>query len=155
MKDKAVIIDPLPPFVPAFTLPVWATYLDTLATLYPALAAPSNGKCLLAMGDSWFNYLPHYDVLWWLRAKYGYACDSVAIIGEKLVHMAPPPGWDPKSPTKIEIGEPGHQLADLAIAMRALNQQQKGEVAGVVISGGGNDIADKGTGAMQDRKSVV
>lgn len=135
----------LPPFIPVFTLPPWATYLGNIAPLLPSLVAPPNGKRLLAMGDSWFNYLPHYDVIWWLRAKYGFACDSMAVIGEKLVQMAPPKGWDPfNPPTDLKIGDPGHQLAALALAMRALSGGQKDEVSAVLISGGGNDIAGDG-----------
>ena len=130
-----------PRVFPTFTPPTWALFLDDIARGLRQASTGPNGKRLLAMGDSWFNYLPHYDVIWWLKAKYQFACDPVAIIGEKLIHMAPPDSWDPRNPKPLPIGTKGHQLADLAIQMRDLEGDDKEAVSAVLISGGGNDIA--------------
>lgn len=130
--------------LPIVTLPKWAPYLDDIARLLPLPFASPNGKRLLAMGDSWFNYLPHYDAMWWLHAKYGFACNSVALIGDKLTHMARPDPWDPRNPKKLGSDDPGHQLADLAIMLRDdLDDDQRKAVSAVLVSGGGNDIAGK------------
>ena len=126
---------------PVFILPSWAPYLANIAQTLPLVPARPRGKRLLAMGDSWFNYLPHYDVIWWLQAKYGFDCDSVAVIGEKLIHMAPPDPWCPHDPKRLPIGTRGHQLADLAITMRDLDSDARAAVSAVLVSGGGNDIA--------------
>jgi hypothetical protein len=115
---------PLPPGLPVLDLPLWATYLDDISFAFPLSSAAPNGKRLLAMGDSWFNYLPHYDVIWWLRAKYGFACESVAVIGEKLTDMA----------------SSGHQLCDLRDKILALDDGQRAEIVAVIVSGGGDDI---------------
>lgn len=116
--------------------------LHKLARFARMTSAPPNGKRLVAMGDSWFNYLPHYDIMWWLQAKHGYACRSVAVIGDTLTCMARPPNWDPKHPPQLKPKERGHQLADLARVLRdEFDDDDKKEVAAFLISGGGNDIA--------------
>lgn len=118
----------------------WSRYLDNLALPLPLSFGRPDGGRLLAMGDSWFNYLPHYDVIWWMQAKHGYQCKSVAVIGAELTEMARPVGWDPNDP-KAPQTPCGRQLYELTLALRDLDDAQRSQVKAILISGGGNDIA--------------
>lgn len=92
-----------------------------------ALAKPGPARAsagtLVAEGDSWFDY-PFFDVLKALELDHGYDIESVARRGDTVEGMA--------------YG--GAQLS--AFASRLDKVLRRGEsVRGVLLSGGGNDIA--------------
>ena len=121
----------------------WARYLDDGFQEFTAIGAPSNGLRLLAMGDSWFDYFPVFDVLDALRRKYGYAVSSVAVLGAYLTAMAPPsPGsWDPANPPPLPPSGRGEQLYKFIKLVAKLSPEEKSATKAVLLSGGGNDVA--------------
>jgi lysophospholipase L1-like esterase len=116
----------------------WAHHLARQAAMPQALLAGPSGH-LLAMGDSWFKYLPPYDALTVLRVKYGYTVHSVAVAGDKLAQMLPPPNWNPQQPGSATGA--GGQFEALMQVMATLPEAQKAAMKAILISGGGNDFA--------------
>lgn len=124
----------------------WARYLDAgppVPTIERVLAV--NSAHLLAMGDSWFNHFPPFDVLVALRRKYGYTVHSVAVARALLADMAPPPGWDPANPPEQPASGRGEQLYRLLSLVKQLDPADKRAVKAVMVSGGGNDVAGDAT----------
>ena len=120
---------------------VWADYLDSAVLEIQPFSAPANGLRLVAMGDSWFNYFPPFDVLVALQRKYGYAVSSVAVAGSYLTNMAPPLAWDPANPPPVPPSGRGEQLYRFIKLVAGLPDAQKKVTKAVLISGGGNDVA--------------
>lgn len=119
----------------------WTRYLDAAAAPITTFAATSNGLRLVAMGDSWFNYFPPFDVLVALQRKYGYAIDSVAMPGAHLVEMAPPPDWDPSHPPPLPPSGRGRQLNAMLALVDRMSPAERGATKAILLSGGGNDVA--------------
>lgn len=120
----------------------WADYLDGMGgEMLPFVEA--NSLRLIAMGDSWFNYFPPFDVLVALQRKYGYAVNSVAVAGAHLTEMAPPPpgSWDPGNLPATPPSGRGEQLYRFIKLVSRLTNEQKGVTKAVLLSGGGNDVA--------------
>ena len=91
----------------------------------PVAAFASQGV-LIAEGDSWFDY-PFEDVLESLEDEHGFEVESVAHLGDNLEDMA----YDDK------------QLDRLTRAFQKVAERlgPGGAPRGVLLSGGGNDIA--------------
>lgn len=119
----------------------WAHYLDAAAAPITTPAAISNGLRLVAMGDSWFNYFPPFDLLVALQRKYGYAIDSVAVPGAHLVEMAPPADWDPSHPPQLPPSGRGRQLNAMLGLVGAMSPAERDATRAILLSGGGNDVA--------------
>lgn len=122
----------------------WARHLDAAAAPITAVAATGNGLRLVAMGDSWFNYFPPFDVLVALQRKYGYAINSVAVPGAHLVEMAPPADWDPSHPPALPPSGRGKQLNDMLGLVGRLSPAERDATRAILLSGGGNDVVADG-----------
>ncbi len=96
----------------------------------PGPAARRSAGTLVAEGDSWFDY-PFNDVLNALEDRHGYDVESVARRGDTLESMA----------YGNEGGRDGSAQLD-AFTRRIDKVARRGDrVVGVLVSGGGNDIA--------------
>jgi hypothetical protein len=92
----------------------------------PRLSAFGSQGVLIAEGDSWFDY-PFEDVLESLHDEHGFDVESVAHLGDNLEDMA----YDDK------------QLDRLTRAFQKVAERlgPGGAPRGILLSGGGNDIA--------------
>ncbi|HBJ85933.1 MAG TPA: hypothetical protein DDZ88_19105 [Verrucomicrobiales bacterium] len=108
---------------------------EPLTTAHPLLAAESikpRSFCLVAQGDSWFDY-PGQDLINWLRDRHGHQIDNIAVAGSTLndiVYGKVPKNW---------LGIP--QSHDTSRSAELINLIAKKRPDGVLLSGGGNDIA--------------
>lgn len=118
----------------------WARYLDVEDVLEQQFV-PLNGRWLLAIGDSWFDYWPKRDALAMLGKKYGYQFETVAQAGTKLAEMAPPPDWDPSDPPPLPPSGHGKQIHQMLQLVKRMPQARKDATRAFLLSGGGNDVA--------------
>lgn len=94
---------------------------------------------IIAQGDSWFDY-PGTDVLGALRKKYNYSVRSVATAGDTVEHMA----FD-----KEEV-----ELFRVLFEDAGREMVQKGPIAAILLSGGGNDIAGPELSQLLNHKAL-
>jgi lysophospholipase L1-like esterase len=88
---------------------------------------------LLAQGDSWFDYLPGRDLIDYLRDKHGHKIENIGVGGSTLndiVYGPVPKNW---------LGVP--QSDDVDRISELISQIQEVRPRGLLLSGGGNDIA--------------
>jgi hypothetical protein len=94
-------------------------------------------ECLIAKGDSWFNYGTS-DILHVLGRNYPYSVDPIAATGMRLVQFA----------------NDGQQLDDLKAEI-AYQVKSGNTPKAILLSGGGNDIADNFEGFLYHRESAL
>ncbi|MGO9022376.1 MAG: hypothetical protein ACLQVJ_28900 [Syntrophobacteraceae bacterium] len=115
--------------------------IERFAGVHPLLA--DNGidaaktYTLVAQGDSWFDY-PGHDLINFLRDRHGHTIENIAVAGSTLndiVYGPVPKNWlgIPQSGDVSRITELLHVIEK--------THQENGPLRGVLISGGGNDIA--------------
>lgn len=105
------------------------------------LTPPAPGR-LLAVGDSWFKHFPPFDAAIALQRRHGYVVHSVAQPGTALAKLVPPAATPAAAPA-----EP-HQLDELARTIDRLDDAARREVRAILLSGGGNDVADHEGGLL-------
>jgi hypothetical protein len=92
---------------------------------------------LVAQGDSWFDY-PGHDLINFLRDRHGHKIENIAVAGSTLndiVYGPVPKNWlgIPQSGDVSRITELLHVIEK--------THREDGPLQGVLLSGGGNDIA--------------
>lgn len=99
-----------------------------------------NKFVLVAQGDSWFDY-PGDDIINYLRDSHGHFIDNMAIAGATLndiVYGLMPEHWG-----GIFGSNKVHRITQLIDNMTRVHAEHEklGPLRGVLLSGGGNDIA--------------
>jgi hypothetical protein len=109
--------------------------------IHPLLTSIGIGTAktytLVAQGDSWFDY-PGHDLINFLRDRHGHKIKNIAVAGSTLndiVYGPVPKNWlgIPQSDDVLRITELLHLIEK--------THSEDGPLQGVLLSGGGNDIA--------------
>jgi lysophospholipase L1-like esterase len=100
--------------------------------LLTAGLAPKSYK-LVAQGDSWFDYLPGWDLIDWLKSAHGHDIDDIGVAGSTLndiVYGLVPVNW-----LGVAQSDDVDRLTELIHRIDQIRPDA------VLLSGGGNDIA--------------
>ena len=97
---------------------------------------------LLAVGDSWFAYWPHGDILDGLQARHGWHVRNHSRGGWSLCEMLYDKAWHLADTPPSPLPAPdGTAVRDFARTLQSLPAAERERLRAVLVSGGGNDVA--------------
>ena len=126
-RVTSILVDPTSEEIAIIKSELWADPTESEISIISAL---SVGEYLVAEGDSWFDYLPEFDILDNLKKDYGYGkLIKISQAGDTLDNMV--------YGTKLK---PNWQRDDQQID-KTLIAVKKYKPKVFLFSGGGNDLA--------------